>query len=238
MTRARNPGRLSDMPSVLSVNVGAPTPTTAPGSGETGICKQPVDAVDVRAPGPKQDGLGSGVLGDHIADRRHHGGDTQAVYAVAREELDWWAAELERDLPNGMFGENLTTTGLDVDGALIGERWRVGDQVVLEVCGPRIPCQTFAVRMGEAHWVKRFTERARTGAYLAVVEPGTIRPGDPVVVEARPDHGITVPEVFRARIGDLDAAERVLAARCLRPNEDHELATFVASRRPEPTSRR
>jgi MOSC domain-containing protein YiiM len=225
------------MPSILSVNSATPTPTTAPGSGVTGICKQPVEAVEVRAPGPKQGGLGSGVVGDHIDDQRHHGGDTQAVYAVAREELDWWGGELSRDLPNGMFGENLTTTGLDVDGALIGERWKVGGEVVLEVCGPRIPCRTFAVRMGEPHWVKRFTERGRTGAYLAVLEPGTIRPGDPVIVAARPDHGITVPEVFRAWTGDLDVADRVLAAGCLWPSEHDELATIVANRRHEPPVR-
>ena len=131
----------------------------------------PVELAHLRAPGPKHGGLGSGVEGDFLGDTRHHGGDYQAVYAFAREELDWWAAQLGRDLPNGMFGENLTTSGLDVDGALVGERWAVGDEVVLEVCGPRIPCATFAARMGERGWVKRFSEVGRTGAYLSVVTP-------------------------------------------------------------------
>jgi MOSC domain-containing protein YiiM len=84
------------------------------------------------------------------------------VYAVAREELDWWAGGWGRELGNGIFGENLTITELDVDGAVVGERWVIGDvdgAVVLEVTGPRIPCRTFAGHMGERGWVRRFTER-------------------------------------------------------------------------------
>ena len=99
------------------------------------------------------------------------------MYAVAAEELAWWGAELGRELGPGAFGENLTTEGLDVDGALVGERWRVGETVVLEVTGPRIPCATFAAHLGERGWVKRFAERGRTGAYLAVVVPGEVRVG-------------------------------------------------------------
>ena len=218
------------MGSIVSVNLGAPTPTTATRSGVTGIGKRAVDQVEVRAPGPKEGGLGSGVVGDYIGSRRHHGGDNQAVYAVAREELGWWGRELGRDLPNGMFGENLTTLDLDVDGALIGERWAVGERAVLAVTAPRVPCQTFATRMGEPQWVKRFTRRGRVGAYLAVVEPGVIRPGDPVRVLERPSHGITLQEVFRAWNGDLEAAERVLTAACM-PDEMHdELAERLARR--------
>ncbi len=219
------------MASILSVNVGSATPTTAPGPGVTGIVKVPARQVEVRAPGPKHGGLGSGVVGDFVGETEHHGGDSQAVYAVAREELDWWAAELGRDLPDGMFGENLTTTGLDVDGALVGERWAVGDGVVLEVRGPRIPCQTFQARMGERGWVRRFTARGRTGAYLAVLEPGTLRAGDRVEVASRPAHGVDVMTAFRGFVGDLDAADRVLAAGCLAAEEHDELARTVARRR-------
>lgn len=215
---------------LLSLNVGAPEPSTAKNVGITGIGKRPVESAVLRSPGPKHGGLGSGVEGDFIGDRRHHGGDTQAVYAFAREELDWWAQELGRELPNGMFGENLTTCGLDVDGALVGERWAVGDQVVLEVCAPRIPCATFAARMGERGWVKRFASVGRTGAYLSVVNSGTVRRGDPVVVASRPEHDITVPLVFRAFMGDLDAAQRVLAADCLVESEAAGLHEVVARR--------
>ena len=217
---------------LLSLNAGRPEPSTAKNVDRTGIAKRPVPEAHLRAPGPKHGGLGSGVEGDFVGDARHHGGDYQAVYAFAREELDRWAGELDRELPDGMFGENLTTSGLDVDGALIGERWAVGADVVLEVCGPRIPCATFAAHMGVRGWVKRFSEVGRTGAYLSVVTPGTVRPGDAIEVVSRPRHGITVPLTFRAFLGDLDAAERVLAAGCLVDVEAAELREKLARRSP------
>ena len=108
---------------------------------------------------------------------------------------------LGRDLADGMFGENLTTEGLDVDAAVVGERWRVGS-ALLEVTGPRIPCATFAAWMGERGWVRRFTERGRTGAYLAVVEPGVVSAGDAVEVLDRPATASPCREVFRAFTGD------------------------------------
>jgi MOSC domain-containing protein YiiM len=218
---------------VASVNVGRPAPV--PGRDEpSAIDKRPADHVLVRPPGPKRGGLGSGVVGDDVVSRRHHGGDRQAVYAVALEELAWWGRELGRDLPPGRFGENVTTEGLDVDGAIVGERWRVGDVVELEVCGPRIPCATFAAHLGEPHWVRRFTERGRTGAYLRVVVPGEIRAGDTVTVLARPDHGIDVPTTFRAFTGDRAAAERVLAARILGADDHADLERTLARRRTGP----
>ncbi len=187
------------MAHLIAVNVGTPRPDGDSEGPPTGIHKSPVEGpVDLRDPGDKGTGLGSGVAGDFLGDRRHHGGTDQAVYAVARDELAHWAAEVGRDLPPGAFGENLTITGLDVDGALVGEIWAVGDVVRLQVTGPRIPCATFARAMGEQHWVKRFTARGRTGAYLRVLTPGPVRAGDPVVVESRPDHEITVPLMFRA----------------------------------------
>ena len=193
---------------LLSLNIGAAEPNPAKSVGVTGIGKKPVDSAVLRAPGPKRGGLGSGVVGDFVGDVRHHGGDQQAVYAYAREELDAWQERLGRDLADGVFGENLTTTGLDVDGALLGERWAVGDDVVLEVCGPRVPCSTFQVRMGERGWVKRFTEVGNTGAYLSVVAGGEVRPGDTIEVVSRPDHGIDVRMAFRALSGDLDAGRQ------------------------------
>jgi MOSC domain-containing protein YiiM len=184
---------------VRSVNVGRMRPLPGRPDELSGIDKHPADEpVQVRDPGTKRDGYGSGLVGDHVHDRRHHGGSDQAVYAVAREELDHWGTVLGRELRDGMFGENLTTSGLDVDAALVGEVWRVGDVVRLQVRGPRIPCETFAGQMGEPRWVKRFTERGRTGAYLKVLTPGPVRAGDPITVESRPRHTVTVPLMFRA----------------------------------------
>jgi MOSC domain-containing protein YiiM len=187
------------MRKVLSVNVGKPIPNPHKDTGHTGISKRPADGpVEVRAPGPKHGGLGSGLVGDFIGDTANHGGDEQAVYAYAREDLDFWAARLGRELDSGGFGENLTTTGLDVTGALIGERWQVGPEVVLQVTVPRIPCSTFAGWLAEQRWTKTFTQGARPGAYLRVVQPGTIRTGDPVTVVHRPDHKVTIGLTFRA----------------------------------------
>jgi MOSC domain-containing protein YiiM len=109
-----------------SVNLGRPKPNPHKDTGWTGIGKQPTEElVEVRAPGPKTSGLGSGLVGDFIGDGKHHGGDGQAVYAFQREDLDEWERRLGRQIPNGFFGENLTTVELDVNGARLGERWRV-----------------------------------------------------------------------------------------------------------------
>ncbi|MFF4538932.1 MOSC domain-containing protein [Streptomyces aureus] len=199
---------------LLSLNLGraqAVAYTDQP-EGLTGIGKLPVDGpVRVAAPGPKGTS-GSGLAGDAVCDLRHHGGDDQAVYAVAREDLDAWEGELGRTLPNGVFGENLTTQGLDVSGALIGERWRIGSGVVLEVTCGRIPCRTFQEHLGEKRWVKRFTLQGAPGAYLRVIEPGEIRSGDPVEIVHRPDHDVTVALQFRAATIERKLLPRVLAA--------------------------
>ncbi|MFI8949256.1 MOSC domain-containing protein [Streptomyces sp. NPDC053750] len=199
---------------LLSVNLGRAkaVPYTDQPEGVTGIDKRPTDGpVRVAAPGPA--GIGaSGLAGDTVCDTRHHGGDDQAVYAVAREDLDDWERELGRTLPNGAFGENLTTTGVDVSGTLIGERWRIGSDLVLEVTSGRIPCRTFQGHLGERRWVKRFTERGAPGAYLRVVEPGEIRAGDPVRIVHRPAHEVTVALQFRAVTTQRELLPRLLAA--------------------------
>jgi MOSC domain-containing protein YiiM len=162
---------------VLSVNLAVPERSTAKHVGITGINKQPVDhPVAVRAPGPKTVGLHSGLVGDQIFDIDHHGGDDQAVYAYAREDYDWWERTLDRKLPGGMFGDNLTTVAVDVSGAVIGEKWRIGADLVLQPTFGRIPCATFQARMAEPHWVKTFTRENRPGAYLRVVAPATSKP--------------------------------------------------------------
>ena len=208
---------------LLSVNVGKPRDNPWKPVALTGIDKRPVDGpVLVSAPGPKGTGA-VGLAGDRVYDVRHHGGRDQAVYAYAREDLDGWEAELGRPLPNGVFGENLTTAGVDVNDALIGERWRIGPDVVLEVACARIPCATFQGWLELAGWVRRFTQAALPGAFLRVIEPGDIRAGDPVEIVRRPGHDVTVALVFRAMTLEPDLLPRLLAADAL-TEEVRELA--------------
>ncbi|WP_271176725.1 MOSC domain-containing protein [Leifsonia poae] len=158
-----------------------------------------------------------GLYGDVQADRKHHGGLTKALYAYAEEDAGFWAGELGRDIPAGLFGENLRTAGLDVNGAEIGERWSIGDGLVVEVTCPRTPCATFQRRMAEPQWVKRFTDVGLPGAYLRIVHAGTIAAGDPVDVVSRPGHGVSVASWFTGadelQADALEASERAGAVR-------------------------
>ena len=189
---------LSGMSIVLSVNLARQAQVLPGHKRVSGHLKHPVtDAVQVAAPGPKGS-AGSGLVGDLVCDLRHHGGDDQAVYAYAREDLDWWQTELGKELPSGSFAENLTTQGINVSQALIGEQWLIGGALLLQVSDPRIPCKTFESAVDEKHWVKRFTKRAAPGTYLRVLRGGAVRAGDKIVVVERPDHHVSVSTTFRA----------------------------------------
>jgi MOSC domain-containing protein YiiM len=189
----RRPCSVLRMGKLISVNVGrgvvAPWGKVRGKPARTAIDKRVVEGpVAVRA---------LGLDGDEQCDTAHHGGVTQAVYAYAREDLDWWEQRLDRELRPGMFGENLTVTGIDVNGARPGERWRIGS-VVLEVTKPRSPCGNFRGWMGIPGWLKQFREAERPGAYLRVITEGSISVGDEVEVEHRPGEGPTIAEMFRA----------------------------------------
>lgn len=216
---------------VLTINIGHRAPNPHGKMESTGIHKRPVDdSVYVSAPGA----AGSGLSGDYIGDPRHHGGDDQAVYVFAREDLDRWEQIKGREFQNGAFGENLTTTGIDVNAALIGERWRIGDDLVLEVTSPRIPCTTFRGVISEPKWIKEFTADARPGTYFKVIEPGTISAGDPIEVVYRPPHDVTISLVFRATTTDRSLNTRLqAAAEYLPPDLVQYAATAVVDKDPE-----
>ena len=138
-----------------------------------------------------------GLDGDVQVNRKHHGGEGQAVYCYAQEDADWWSAELGRDLPAGRFGENLRTSGLDLTNAVLGERWAVGT-ALFEVTACRIPCANFERFWGVPQLVKRFTAHGASGAYLRVLQTGEVGADDVVEVVSRPDHGVTTGLLFRA----------------------------------------
>jgi MOSC domain-containing protein YiiM len=208
---------------VISVNIGRPRPNPWKEMTLTGIDKQPVEGPVMVRP-VRAKGLGMvGLAGDKVFDVRNHGGPDMAVYAYAREDLDDWATQLGRPLSSGMFGENLTTEGADPNGALIGERWRIGADLILEVSSPRIPCGTFQGWLDQAGWIKRFTLAARPGAYFRVIESGPVQAGDPIEIVSRPDHDVTVSVSFRALTIEPDLLPRLLVADAL-PRELRDLA--------------
>jgi MOSC domain-containing protein YiiM len=187
---------------VVSVNAGHGKDAEWAGRlGRTAIDKRPVA-------GPAKVGW-LGLDGDEQADTENHGGRDQGLYAYAREDLDWWVERLARELANGTFGENITTGGLDVTGALIGEIWQFGTAVV-QVTSPRIPCRVFARWLDEKSWVRRFASAGRPGAYLRVLQEGVVRAGDRVEVVARPDERVTIAESMTAYYGDTELMRRLL----------------------------
>jgi MOSC domain-containing protein YiiM len=152
---------------------------------------------------------GVNLDGDDQADREAHGGPDKAVYAYALEDLEWWGQQLGRDLHSGEFGENLTTVEIDVTHARVGERWAIGT-TVLEVSEPRVPCWRLGVRMNDPEFPRRFTQALRPGAYLRIITEGFLAAGDVVHVIARPDHEVTIQDVFRIYTRDRMEAGRLL----------------------------
>jgi MOSC domain-containing protein YiiM len=188
---------------VLSVNVGRPREFEYNGRpAKSAIWKSPV-AGRVRARGINLDG-------DDQADRKAHGGFDKAVYAYAIEDMRWWERELGRSLQYGEFGENLTTEAIAVNDALVGERWEIGT-AVLEVSEPRVPCWRLGVRMDDQMFVRRFTEALRPGTYLRIIGEGDLGAGDEIRVTHRPDHDLTIRDVFRIYTRDRDEVERIIA---------------------------
>jgi MOSC domain-containing protein YiiM len=190
------------MSEIASVNVG--TPRTVEFRGKpvlTSIYKAPVDGPVAVA--------GINLAGDEQADRRVHGGTDKAVYAYASEDYDWWSDQLGFVVGAGHFGENLTTRGVDVARAVVGEQWKVGD-VLLEVSEPRMPCFKLGIRMNDPAFLDRFSASDRPGAYLRILSEGTIAAGDEVTIRNQPSHGLTVADVARIHSRDHYDAYRLL----------------------------
>ncbi|WP_433801756.1 MOSC domain-containing protein [Actinomycetospora sp. CA-084318] len=176
-------------PHVLSVAVGRAVEIAGP-RGRTTLtasAKAPVEGpVEVHR---------EHLEGDEQADLENHGGPDKAVYAYAAEDVAWWRDELGRDVPTQTFGQNLTTTGLDLRSVVVGERWRIGT-AEFEAAQPRIPCFKLGLHSGDPTVPRRFVAAVRPGAYLRVTTTGRVTAGDRVEVLGRPDHGVTLDDVF------------------------------------------
>jgi MOSC domain-containing protein YiiM len=190
------------MSRILSVNVGEQQAVEFRGhTVMTGIHKSSVEGA-VRAEGVN-------LAGDDQADRRVHGGVHKAVYAYSSEDYEWWSKQLDRPLTPGTFGENLTTEGVDVGAAVVGQRWRAGG-VVLEVSEPRMPCYKLGIRMNDPDFPELFSAADRPGTYLRIVEEGSLSSGDPIEIGPPPGHGLTVANIARIYDRDHQETERLL----------------------------
>jgi MOSC domain-containing protein YiiM len=212
---------------VLSVNVGLPREFEYNGRpAQSAIWKSPVAGrIAVR---------GVNFAGDDQADRRAHGGPDKVVYAYAVEDARWWEKQIGRALAYGEFGENLTTEGIEVNDALVGERWQIGS-VVLEVSEPRIPCWRLGVRMNDKMFPRRFTEAMRPGAYLRLVVEGDVGAGDEIRVIEKPDHDLTIRDVFRIYNRDRHEVERLLAVPQMSKSWKRWAADFLQKAKDRPT---
>lgn len=178
---------LSD-PQILSINI-ARQRRIQVGSRvkQTGLFKQPVT-------GPVRIDA-NGLPGDHIVNRRFHGGPDQAVYLYSQEDMHWWAEQLQRDIEPGFFGENLTISHWWPD-VRIGDRLQVGE-LLLEISAPRTPCAVMAARVGHPAFVKQFIKAVRCGAYARVLQPGPLEVGERCRVIPTPQAYPSVDEIFR-----------------------------------------
>ena len=193
---------------VLSVNVASVVHQGdwTGSEGKTGIDKRAVTGVIGFA--------NEQVENDVIVDRNHHGGYDQAVYVYAREDADWWEREIGATIENGRFGENLTTLGIDVNAALIGEQWEIGS-VILEVSQPRIPCRVFAGFWQRPTLIKEFMAAGRPGTYLRIIKEGTMTAGDLIKVVSVPDHGISIADIYAAKNGERSKVREIAQVKAL-----------------------
>ncbi len=206
---------------IVSINTGPCVPADFARRNKSAIKKLPVS-----------DGISVGKLGlegdEQAAD--FHGGEMQAVYAYAREDLQWWSDQLRTPLRDGMFGENLDLAGFDVNGSVLAEKWQVGE-VLLQVMAPRMACGTFGGWMKQQGWAKRFNGARRPGAYLRVLEEGRIYPGDTVERVWRPSRHITVAESVGAILDDQDVLRRIIDMADNEPGWDRTAMMFHVSNR-------
>lgn len=137
-----------------------------------------------------------GLEDDVIISKKHHGGPDQAVYVYGDTDYAWWSSELKREILPGTFGDNLTIGDLESAQFNVGDMIHI-DEVILQVTAPRIPCETFAARMEDPQWVKKFRHAERPGLYCRVIKEGFVKAGDPVSMEKYTGETISTLEMFR-----------------------------------------
>lgn len=189
---------------LLSVNVGLPREIEWKGKVvRTSIFKEPVPG-RVRV-------AQLNLQGDQQSDLSVHGGIDKAVYVYPSEHYPFWHQELPgKDLPWGVFGENLTMEGLLEETVRIGDRFRVGSAEFV-VTQPRMPCFKLGIRFDRADIVKRFLHSGRSGFYFAVLKEGEVTAGDSIELLKRDERGVTVANIVN--LYGRDAANQELLRR-------------------------
>ena len=174
---------------LISVNIGQKrTQPKGDGLEITGIYKLPTqEPVEIKS---------LGIPRDVICDAKNHGGPDQAIYIYGTVDYDWWSDELGKQLEPGTFGENLTISELESTRFNIGDRLHIGT-TILEITAPRIPCSTFARRMGDPQFVKKYTQAARPGLYCRVIRVGIVQVGDEVKAEHYQGRTSSIADIFR-----------------------------------------
>jgi len=195
---------------VISVNVGLPRDVTWQGQTvSTGIFKQAVDGrVAVRR---------LNLDGDGQADLTVHGGAFKAIYCYPSEHYGPWKAELDdRELPIAIFGENLTTVGLNEASVHLGDRFSIGSAHVV-VTQPRMPCYKLGIRFQSKTIITQFLASGRSGFYLAVEREGDVGAGDAITPLARDPESVPVADITRlSRAKSYDATDVAVIRRALR----------------------
>ena len=154
----------------------------------TGIYKMPVnEPVKIKS---------LGIDGDAICDVKSHGGVDQALYIYGGADYAWWSNELGKEPAPGTFGDNLTISDLESAQFNVGDYLHIGE-VTLQVTAPRIPCNTFATRMGDPQWVKKFRAAERPGLYVRIIKEGVIQAGNEVRVEKYAGETISILQMYR-----------------------------------------
>jgi MOSC domain-containing protein YiiM len=181
------------MQQILSIQVGAiadyPVPGRPDETYQSAMDKLPVN-------GPLHLGI-EGLDGDAQADRKNHGGPFRAVNVYPSEHYALW-----RQVPGlegmgaGAFGENFTTRGMTEGTVCIGDAYRLGEEVVVTITQPRGPCYKLNRRWNMPDLEERSAQLGLTGWYLAVRQPGSVRPGIAFELLERPNPAWTVARVW------------------------------------------
>ncbi len=173
---------------VIATNIAEPKIISWRGKEvKTGIYKYPVDKPIYL---DKED-----VNGDHVIDRRYHGGVDKACYLYSIDHYPYWKEKYpDLDWQHGMFGENLTVEGFDEHNIKIGSIYKLGEAAV-QVSRPRQPCYKLGVRFGNQKIIKQFIDSLFSGVYVRILTPGFVKVNDELILEEEHANGITIAEL-------------------------------------------